>query len=77
VPVRTPGEFAQGDGGITPDSDPASRVGTESPAGMLSLSAGELLSCRPMAASSFMGMGFGLREGLKRCLRGMAVPLSY
>ena len=31
-----------------------------------------LRTTRPIVAVSFCGLGFGLRDGLKRCLRGMA-----
>src|ERR1051325_8356446 len=37
----------------------------------LSLWAGALLGCLPITASSLCWTGFGLRDGLKRCLRGM------
>src|SRR5262245_2177638 len=70
-PEGTPCGFAHPDCVPVSETDSTCGGGTGSRPGVVSPGAGELLSCRPIVLSSFEGIGLGLREGLKRCLRGM------
>ena len=66
--------FAQRDGGSVSGSEavPALRDADVVRESALSLRACEELEIRSVGVSSVCGIGLGLRDGLKRCLRGMS-----
>jgi hypothetical protein len=68
-PIRTPCGLAQrNDWSVCGSCESSSCMRDEAPVG----STWSLCTARPIVAASFCGVGFGLRDGLKRCLRGMA-----